>query len=101
VMVCAAPLLAGCTSTPGETTASLSMQRDIRDRVLAAARGVDPQCRQQRIGTTEMLQVHPDGQAAEELWQVESCGRRLNYVVSFPPKRAAGSSLGFSIRPER
>jgi hypothetical protein len=32
---------------------------------------------------------------------VDQCGRRLTYVVSFPPRRATGKSLGFSVRPGR
>ena len=93
--------LGGCSSVPGETMSSGGMQRDVRDRVLALAKKTDPQCRQQSIANTEMLEVHPDGKAAEELWVVEQCGRRLRYVVSFPPKRPTGTSLGFSVRPER
>ena len=37
---------------------------------------------------------------AGELWTVDACGRPLNYVVTFPPKRS-GPSAAFSIRPER
>ena len=100
-LLAAAVLLPACTSVPGETNASLGVQREVRDRVLALARTADAQCRQQRVATTEMLQVFPDGRASEELWIVESCGRRLNYVVSFPPKRGAGTAQGFAVRPER
>jgi len=99
---CAALLLvSACSSVPGETTAPRALQRDVSNRVLELARKADPQCKQPKITTTEMLEVRPDGQSAEERWTVEQCGRRVNYVVSFPPRRAAGTSLGFSVRPER
>ena len=94
-------LLAACTTVPGETMSSGGMQRDVRERVLALAKQEAPQCRTQSIANTEMLEVHPDGKTAEELWTVEQCGRRLDYVVSFPPRRPTGTSLGFSVRPER
>jgi hypothetical protein len=97
----AVSMLPACSSVPGETMSSGGMQRDVRDRVIAMARAADPQCRQQKIINTEMLEVHPDGKSAEELWTVEQCGRRVDYVVSFPPRRAAGKSLGFSVRPQR
>ena len=93
--------LAACSSVPGETMSSGGMQRDVRERVLALAKKNDPQCRQQSVANTELIEVHPDGKSAEELWIVEQCGRRLRYVVSFPPKRPTGTSLGFSVRPER
>ena len=96
-----AVLCTACTSIPGETDAPRALQSSIQERVLGLARTADPQCKQQKISTTEMLQVFPDGRSAEELWVVESCGRRLNYVVGFPPKRAGGSAIGFSVRPER
>ncbi len=94
-------LLAACTSIPGESNAPRALQRDVSERVLELARKADPTCKQQKITTTEMLEVRPDGQSAEELWTVEQCGRRVNYVVSFPPRRGAATSLGFSVRPER
>lgn len=77
------------------------MQREVRDRVLELAKKTDPQCRRHSIANTEMLEVHADGKSAEELWTVDQCGNRLKYVVSFPPRRATGTSLGFSVRPER
>lgn len=94
-------LISACASIPGETTAPRALQRDVSERVLGLARKADPTCRQQKITATEMLEVRPDGQSAEELWTVEQCGRRLNYVVSFPPRRGAGTNLGFSVRAER
>ena len=94
-------LLSACSSVPGETMASRSMQRDVRERVLDLAKKTDPQCRSHSIVNTEMLEVHGDGKSAEELWTVEQCGSRRNYVVSFPPRRPTGTSLGFSVRPER
>ena len=92
--------LTGCSSVPGETTASLILQRDVRERVLAQARQAEPGCRQPKVSTTEMLEVRSDGQSAEELWTVEACGRRLDYIVLFPPKRT-GIAGAFSVRPAR
>jgi hypothetical protein len=93
--------VSACSSVPGETTSSGAVQREVRERVLSLARATDPQCRQQTITHTEMLEVYPDGKAAEELWTVQQCGRRLTYVVSFPQRRGAGSSRGFSVRAEQ
>ena len=95
--------LAGCTSIPGESTAPRRVQQDVNDRVLALARAADPQCRQQRVTQTEMVNVHGDGATAEEVWTVTTCGQRLRYIVTFPPKRGptGGSVTGFSVRPER
>jgi hypothetical protein len=94
-------LLAACTSVPGETTAPRTMQRDVTQRVLDLARKAEPDCKQQKIATTEILEVRSDGQSAEELWTVEQCGRRSGYVVSFPPQRGPSRSLGFSVRAAR
>ena len=91
--------LAGCSSTPGETTASLGLQRDVRERVLSQARQEEPGCKQPKVATTEMLDVRSDGQSAQELWMVDACGRRLNYVVTFPPRKG-GSASPFSVRQE-
>lgn len=93
--------LAACSTVPGETTASREMQRAVSDRVLTLARQADPQCKQQKVATTEMTEVHADGRSAQETWTVESCGRRMNFIVTFPPKRPSGTSVGFSVRPER
>ena len=90
----------GCSSVPGETTASLGLARDVRERVLSQARQAEPGCKQPKVSTTEMLEVRSDGQSAQELWMVEACGRRLNYVVTFPPRKS-GSASAFSVRPER
>ena len=92
--------LAGCSSVPGETTVSHGVQREVRERVLSQARQADPGCKQPKVSTTEMLDVRSDGQSAQELWIVEACGRRLNYVVTFPPRKS-GSASAFSVRPER
>jgi hypothetical protein len=93
-----AVMLSGCASVPGETLAGEGLKRSVRDRVLTLARGTDPQCKQQKLSNTEVLEVHRDGKAAEERWTVEQCGQRLHYVVSFPPAPRASS---FSVRPER
>ena len=91
-------LLAGCASVPGETVTSGGLQRDVRDRVLAAAKGADPQCRQQKVINTEVLELHGDGKVSDERWSVDQCGRRIHYRVSFPP---AGKGSGFVVRQER
>ena len=96
-VLAAALLCSACSSVPGETMTSLGAQREVRDRVLALARSAGPQCKAPKISTTEMVEVHPDGRAAAEVWTVEQCGRRVNYVVSFPVKKGAG----FSVRAER
>ena len=93
--------LSGCSSVPGETTSSGATQREVRERVLALARETDPKCRQQNITHTEMLEVYSDGKAAEELWTVQQCGRRLNYVVSFSRLRGTSTKQGFTVRAER
>lgn len=87
---------AACSSVPGESAATGSVQRQVRERVLSLSRAADPQCRQHKVITTEMLDVHSDGRPSEELWTVDQCGKRVNYLVTFPPKRATG----FSVRPE-
>jgi hypothetical protein len=73
------------------------VQREVHERVLTLARQAGPPRRQPRVATTEILDVHPDGRPSAELWSVELCGRRANYVVNFPAKRGPG----FSIREER
>jgi hypothetical protein len=90
-------LVAGCSSVPGETTTVRAVQREVRDRVLSLARKAEPQCRQSDVTHTEVLDVYSDGRSSSELWSVQACGRRLNYVVSFP----ATKGPGFSVREER
>ena len=90
-------LVSACTTVPGETMTPFGVQREVRDRVLTLARSSDPQCKNSKILTTEIVEVHPDGRAAAELWTVEQCGRRVNYVVSFSLRKNAG----FNVRPER
>ena len=90
-------ILAACTTVPGETTTSFTVQRDVRQRVLTLARSADPQCNQPKISTTEIVEVHPDGRAAAEVWTVEQCGRRVNYLVSFPLKKGGP----FTVRAEQ
>lgn len=91
-------LLAGCAGVPGETLAPEGLQRNIRDRILVLARAADPQCKNPKVSTTEVLEVHRDGKAAEERWTVEQCGRRVHYVVTFP-STPRGSN--FSVRLEK
>lgn len=97
LLVLATLTLGACTAVPGETTAPRSIQGAVQDKVLALARSADPQCKQPKISTTEIIDVHPDGRSASEVWVVEQCGRRANYVVSFPPRKGAS----FSVQPER
>jgi hypothetical protein len=94
-------LLSACASVPGETTAPRQLQREVTERVLELARKSEPQCKQPKIATTEILEVRSDGQSSEELWTVEQCGRRANYIVSFPQQRGPSRSLGFSVRAAR
>ena len=100
VSTCAAALVlfSACTTVPGETTAPRALLRDVSERVLMLSRKAEPQCKQHRITTTEILEVRSDGQSAEELWTVEQCGRRVSYVVGFPPQRGPSRSVGFSVR---
>lgn len=90
-------LAAACAHVPGETMTPRAVQREVNERVLTLARKADPQCRQPKVATTEILDVHPDGRASAELWSVELCGRRATYVVNFPARRGPG----FSVREER
>jgi hypothetical protein len=87
-----------CAHVPGETLASWSLKRQVSERVLAQASSAAPQCRQQKIANTEIVEVHPDGKPALEIWTVEQCGRRSHYRVYFPP---TGRGPGFSVQAER
>ena len=87
-----------CATVPGETLTSWRMKREVSERVLAQASSAAPQCRQQKIANTEIMEVHPDGKPALELWTVDHCGRRSHYRVYFPP---AGRGSGFSVQAEK
>ena len=87
-----------CAHVPGETLTSWRMKREVSERVLAQASSAAPQCKQQKIVNTEILEVHPDGKPALELWTVDQCGRRSHYRVYFPP---SGRGSGFSVQAER
>lgn len=91
--------MGACTVMPGETLAPRGIQGDIRDRIYAHARSIEPQCREQKIVNTEVLELHPGGQIAEERWTLENCRRKLVYVVSYPPAAKAGAR--FQVQPER
>jgi hypothetical protein len=95
----AAACAGACTSIPGETLAPSGIQGEIRDRIYALARAVDPQCRQQKIANTEVVELHAGGQVAEERWTLENCRQKLVYLVSYPP-RPTGAAR-FQVRPER
>jgi hypothetical protein len=90
-------LLAACANIPGETLAPRGLHGEIRDRIYSHARGVDPQCRQQQITNTEIVELHPAGQVAEERWTLENCGRKLVYIVSYPSR---ATNVRFQVRPE-
>ena len=97
-LACAlAAALSACGSVPGETLASGSVRREVTRRVLADATAAAPTCRNQRIADTEVVEVHPDGKVAAELWTVEQCGTRLQYRVLFP---AAGRATTVQVRRE-
>ena len=91
--------LGACAVMPGETLAPRGLHGDIRDRIYAHARSIEPQCREQKIVNTEVLELHPGGQVAEERWTLENCRRKLVYVVSYPPTPKAGGR--FQVQPER
>jgi hypothetical protein len=91
--------LGACAVIPGETLAPRGLHGDIRDRIYAHARSIEPQCREQKIVNTEVLELHPGGQVAEERWTLENCRRKLVYVVSYPPAAKAGGR--FQVQPER
>jgi hypothetical protein len=93
----AALLVAGCSTVPGETMTPRAVQSSVRERVLTLARAADPQCKQPKVANTEILDVYSDGRPSMELWTVELCARRVNYVVNFPAKKGPG----FSVREER
>jgi hypothetical protein len=94
-----AVLLGACATIPGETLAPRGLHREIRDRIYAHARSVDPQCRQQSIVNTEVTELHPGGKVAEERWTLENCGRKVVYAVSYPSGVTRGAQ--FQVRPER
>jgi hypothetical protein len=73
------------------------VRRDIARRVLAQANAAAPECRNQRISDTEVVEVHPDGRVSMERWTVEQCGSRPHYRVVFP---AAGKAAPVQVRAE-
>jgi hypothetical protein len=75
------------------------LHAEIRDRIYSLARGANPQCRQQRITHTEVLELHPGGQVALERWTLENCREKLDYIVSYPLRATGGAR--FQARPER
>jgi hypothetical protein len=88
-------LLAACASVPGETLTGSRLKREVRERLVADSARAAPQCRQQKVLNTEIVEVHPDGKAAVERWTLDECGARSEYRVYFPP---TGRGTGFSIR---
>ena len=91
-------IIAGCLAVPGETLLSGSRQREVRDRVLAAAKSAKPECRLQKVTDTEIAELHGDGKVALERWTVEQCGEKVRYRVSQPP---TGRGTGFLVHPEK
>jgi hypothetical protein len=94
-----AVLIGACANIPGETLAPSGLHGEIRDRIYADARGANPQCRQQRIANTEVLELHPGGKVAQERWTLENCREKLPYIVSYPLRATGGAR--FQVRPER
>ena len=91
-------ILTSCATVPGETLTSWRLKREVSDRVLAQASSAAPQCKQQKITNTEIVEVHADGKPAAERWTLDQCGRRRHYLVYFPP---TGRGAGFSVQPEK
>ena len=90
--------LYACMPVPGETLTSSGLQRDIKARVLMLASNARPQCRNNSIVNTEVLELHPDGKVAAERWTVDRCGERVHYAVNLP---ATGRGSNFLVREER
>jgi hypothetical protein len=93
-------VVGACANIPGETLAPSGLQSEIRDRIYAHARSTDPQCRQQKIGNTEVVELHPAGKVAMERWTLENCRQKLAYIVSYPARATAGG-VQFQVQPER
>jgi hypothetical protein len=93
-------LIGACTNIPGETLAPHGLHGEIRDRIYAHARSIDPQCRQQKIANTEVVELHPAGKVAVERWTLENCREKLGYIVSYPARATAGGAQ-FQVQPER
>ena len=91
-------MVAGCLPVPGESLLSGSRQREVRDRVLALAKSAKPECRQQKITDTQIVELHGDGKVAVERWTVEQCGEKTRYSVSLPP---TGRGTGFLVKQEK
>ena len=91
-------MVAGCLPVPGETLLSGTRQREVRDRVLAVAKSAKPECRQQKITDSQVVELHGDGKVAAEQWTVEQCGEKMRYRVTLPP---TGRGTGFLVQPEK
>ena len=98
-IVAAALLAAGCAHVPGETLLGGSLKREVRNEVLELARNQRPECRQQTITNTEVVDVHGDGKVAAERWTVDQCGSRVYFIVSLP--RDVRGSQRFFVRRAR
>ena len=90
--------LGSCATVPGETVTSWRLKREVSDRVLSQASSAAPQCTQQKITNTEIVELHPDGKPSAERWTLDQCGRRRHYLVYFPP---TGRGAGFSVQAEK
>jgi hypothetical protein len=93
-------IVGACAIMPGETLAPRGLHGEIRDRIYAHARSIDPQCRQQKIANTEVVELHPDGKVAVERWTLENCRQTLAYIVSYPARATAGG-VRFQVQAER
>ena len=91
-------LTAGCLYVPGETLTDGPRQRAVKNEVLTQAKSARPDCRQQSITDSVIVDLHGDGKVAVERWTVTQCGERVHYRVSFPP---AGRGTGFLVKPDK
>ena len=88
----------GCLYVPGETLTDGPRQRAVKNEVLTQAKNARPDCRQQSITDSVIVDLHGDGKVAVERWTVTQCGERVHYRVSFPP---AGRGTGFLVKPDK
>ncbi len=101
IALTAALLTAGCmyfAGVPGETRTEGSRQRAVSKRVFELAEEARPECRSRKITDSEIVDLHPDGTVAYEMWTVTQCGQRSRYMVRFPAK---GRGSGFVVEPEK
>ena len=59
------------------------------------------QLAQQKIANTEILELHPGGQVAEERWLLDNCRQKLAYIVSYPGRPTARAAIPKCGSPHR